>query len=204
LKASPKEPVWLFHGDFDGNGQEDPLIFHYMEGHLVPFASRDDLIKQIAILKSKHDTYVSYSGIRSPEDLLDRDQLAMAKRQKAENFQSGLIRENKGQFEFIPFPIEAQFGPVRDFVSFESQGQLYVLAIGGFKGFRNDLGKAIAQPLLMLRWESDRFIPVPVGIKGSEYWGELRSAEKIKIKGEDYILMVRNNDAPVFLAITNE
>jgi hypothetical protein len=172
-----------------------------MEGHLVPFASRDDLIKQIAILKSKHDTYVSYSGIRSPEDLLDRDQLAMAKKQKAENFRSGLIRENKGPYEFIPFPIEAQFGPVRDFVSFESQDQLYVLVIGGFKGFRNDLGKAIAQPLLMLRWEKNRFIPVPVGIKGSEYWGELRSGKIIKIKGEDFILLARNNDAPVFLAI---
>jgi hypothetical protein len=204
LKASLKQPVWLFHGDFDGNGQEDPLIFHYMEGHLVPFASRDDLIKQIAILKSKHDTYVSYSGIRSPEDLLDRNQLEKVKKQKAENFRSGLIRENKGQYEFIPFPIEAQFGPVRDFVCFESQDQLYVLAIGGFKGFRNDLGKAMAQPLVLLKWEKNRFIPVPVGIKGSEYWGELRSAQKIRIKGKDYILLVRNNDAPVFLAIINE
>lgn len=28
LKASSEKPVWLYHHDFDGNGQADPLIFH--------------------------------------------------------------------------------------------------------------------------------------------------------------------------------
>ena len=204
LKASPKEPVWLFHGDIDGNGQEDPLIFHYMQGHLVPFATRDDLIKQISALKRKHDTYLSYSGIRSPEDLLERSQLDKANRYKAEDFRSGLLWQKAGQFEFIPLPIEAQFGPIRDFISFESQGQVYVLAVGSFKGFRNDLGKAMAQPLVMFRWEESRFIHIPIGLKGSEYWGELRCAEKIRVKDKDYILITRNNTTPVFFEIKKD
>ena len=204
LKASPKEPVWLFHGDIDGNGQEDPLIFHYMQGHLVPFATRDDLIKQISALKRKHDTYLSYSGIRSPEDLLERSQLDKANRYKAEDFRSGLLWQKAGQFEFIPLPIEAQFGPIRDFISFESQGQVYVLAVGSFKGFRNDLGKAMAQPMVMFRWEENRFIHIPIGLKGSEYWGELRCAEKIRVKDKDYILITRNNTTPVFFEIKKD
>ncbi|RPA67328.1 hypothetical protein EF405_15760 [Cyclobacteriaceae bacterium YHN15] len=204
LKASPKEPVWLFHGDFDGNGQEDPLIFHYMQGHLVPFATRDDMMKQISSLKRRHDTYLSYSGIRSPEDLLERSQLDKAKRYKAEDFRSGFLWKKAGQFEFTPFPIEVQFGPIRDFISFESQGQVYVLAVGSFKGFRNDLGKAMAQPLVMFRWDESRFIHIPIGLKGSEYWGQLRYAEKIQVKDKDYILIARNNNTPVLLEIKKD
>jgi enediyne biosynthesis protein E4 len=201
LKASSEEPVVLLHGDFDGNGQDDPLIFHYMKGNLVPFSSRDDLIKQISALKRKHETYVSYSEIRSPGGLLDKDQLAQARTFMAKEFRSGLIVQKEGKPDFIPFPVETQFAPIKDFVSFETKGHVYVLAIGNFMGFRNDIGKAMAQPMVLLRWEEGGFVSVPLGIKGSEYFGELRNVEKIKVNGRDFILIVRNNDTPIFFEI---
>jgi enediyne biosynthesis protein E4 len=81
---------------------------------------------------------------------------------------------------------------------------VYVLAIGSFKGFRNDLGKAMAQPLVMFKWEESRFIHIPIGLKGSEYWGQLRYAEKIRVKDKDYILIARNNNTPVLLEIKKD
>jgi len=201
LKASPEWPLMLLHGDFDGNGQDDPLIFHYMKGNLVPFSSRDDLIKQIPALKRKHDTYVSYSEIRSPGELLDKDQLALAKTFTAKEFRSGLIIQKEGKSEFLPFPVEGQFAPIKDFIPFEAKGHVYVLAIGNFMGFRNDIGKAMAQPMVLLRWEEGGFVSVSLGIRGAEYFGELRNVEKIQVKGKDHILIVRNNDAPVILEI---
>ncbi|MFD2200261.1 VCBS repeat-containing protein [Shivajiella indica] len=201
LKASLEEPVWLYHGDFDGNGQDDPLIFHYMQGHLVPFASRDDLIKQIPAIKKKHESYVDYSGIRQPGELLDKKQMLEAMKVEAKEFRSGLLLQKDAGLEWVPFSIEAQFAPIKGFISFESQGKSYVLAIGNIKGFRNDLGKAMSQPLVLMEWDGKSFKYIPLGLNGKEYWGEYRNAGIIRIDGHNHILLTRNNEAPVLLKI---
>ena len=78
LKASKDQPVWLYHHDFDGNGQTDPMIFHYGR-EVGPICWSDDLIKQIPAIKRRHDSYISYSKIKSPEDLFVGSQLEQAK-----------------------------------------------------------------------------------------------------------------------------
>lgn len=203
LKASTEKPVWLYHADFDENGQEDPLIFHYMEGHLVPFATRDDLIKQIPGIKRKHPNYVGYADIKSPDDLFENSQLDKSSKYQASEFRSGVLW-NKGEkgFEFGPFPIEAQFSPLHGFVSFQSnEGNQYLLGIGNFNSFRSDFGKSDAQPLVLMELKNGTWTILPIGIGGNEYWGEFRNISKIKIAGKDVLVAVRNNAPPVFLQI---
>lgn len=199
LKASVKEPVQLFHGDFDGNGQDDPLVFHYMEGHLVPFATRDDLIRQIPGLKRKHESYVKYAQVKEPLDLLEKEQITQASLLKAEAFQSFFIPSGKNQP--IPLPIEGQFSPIRDFAGFSSEGSTYVLGVGNISGFRTDYGKKMAQPLVLLRWTGEGFVHESLGLEAKHYWGEYRNIRKIRINGEEHLIAVRNNDGPVFLRI---
>jgi hypothetical protein len=203
LKASQEQPVWLYHHDFDGNGQTDPLIFHYMDGKLVPFAGRDDLIKQIPALKRRHDSYISYSTIKSPKDLFDGNQLEQAKKYQAKEFRSGVLRNlERGGFEFEPFPIEAQFSPIKDFRSFKGKdGNQYVLGVGNFYGFRNDLGKNGSQPFTLLKLDGGNWVNIPIGISANDYWGEYRRVEFIKIGGIPHLVAVRNNGTPVFLKI---
>jgi hypothetical protein len=203
LKASPEKPVWIYHGDFDENGQADPLIFHYMEGHLVPFATRDDLIKQIPGIKRKHPNYVEYSKIESPEDLLEKPQIEKASKYQVSELKSGILW-NQGEkgFEFSEFPIEAQFSPLHSFTSFQSNGIQYLLGIGNFHAFRNDFGKADAQPLVLMKREKGNWKTIPTGIKGNDYWGEFRDIQKIKVGESDLLIAVRNNAAPIFFKIS--
>uniref|UniRef100_UPI0035942877 FG-GAP-like repeat-containing protein n=1 Tax=Aquiflexum sp. TaxID=1872584 RepID=UPI0035942877 len=203
LKASQEQPVWLYHHDFDGNGQTDPLIFHYMDGKLVPFASRDDLIKQIPALKRKHDSYVTYSKIKSPKDLIDDNQLKQANKYQVTELRSGVLGSSgSGTFEFDPFPIEAQFAPIKDFKSFKGKdGSQYLLGVGNFYGFRNDLGKNGSQPLTLLKWADGTWVNVPIGITSNDYWGEYRKVELIHIGETPHLVAVRNNEKPVFLKI---
>lgn len=203
LKASKDQPVWLYHHDFDGNGQTDPLIFHYMGGKLVPFASRDDLIKQIPVLKRKHDSYVSYSKLKSPKDLFDENQLDQASKYQVTELRSGVLKNlGNGNFEFEPFPIEAQFAPIKDFKSFRSKdGGQYLLGVGNFYGFRNDLGKNGSQPLTLLKWANGTWKNMPIGIPANDYWGEFRKVEFINIGDTPHLVAVRNNGKPVFLKI---
>jgi hypothetical protein len=203
LKASSLQPVKLYHGDFDGNGQEDPLIFHYMGGHLVPFASRDDLIRQIPGLKRRHESYVAYSKLRSPDGILDKAQLAIAEVHQAKEFRSYFLLKGDEKTEVIDLPIEAQFSPLKAIVSFSSQREDYVLGVGNFSGFRGDLGKAMAQPIVLLKWTGDSFENVPLTMDVRSYWGEFRRVEEIQIAGKKHFIALRNNGVPVIFKVVN-
>ena len=199
LRADESRPVKLYHGDFDSNGQDDPLIFHYMEGLLVPFATRDDLIRQIPGLKRKHDSYVQYAGLTSPQGLLDREQLKRASISEAKELRSLYVPLGTGPR--MALPMEAQFSPLRDFVAFESGGESYVLGLGNFSGFRADFGRKMAQPLVLMKWTGEGFVHVPLGLDAHTYWGEYRYVHKITIQGQKHLIAVRNNDTPLVLRI---
>ena len=105
LKANSERPVWLYHHDFDQNGQADPVVFHYMRDKLVPFATRDDLIRQIPGVKRKHSDYSSYAKISQPEDLFTEKELKDVRKLPAYEFRSGVyLQQSDGSFAFLPFP----------------------------------------------------------------------------------------------------
>ncbi|UJP66835.1 VCBS repeat-containing protein [Mongoliitalea daihaiensis] len=200
LKASEQKPSWLYHVDVDGNSQDDPLIFHYMSDLLVPFATRDDLIKQVPSIKRKHDSYVSYARIQKPEDVISSDVAKAARKLPVTNLASGVmsLSEEKG---FQAFPLEVQFSPVRDFVSFEHDGKHYLLVAGNFYGFRNDMGNADAQALTLLRWEHEEWVYQSLRIPANAYWGSYRKLAIFNLQGKPSILAVRNNDSPLIFQL---
>lgn len=201
LKASEQKPLWLYHVDMDGNSQEDPLIFHYMKDLLVPFATRDDLIKQVPAIKRKHESYVSYAKISQPKDILSAEIEQAAKKMKVTNLSSGYISLMNGEPMLQEFPLEVQFSPVRDFLSFHHDGEYYLLVAGNFYGFRNDLGRADAQALSLLKWEQQQWVTQPISMPANTYWGEYRKLDLITIQGKPTILAVRNNERPLFFQL---
>lgn len=203
LKANANQPVWLYVHDFDRNGQNDPIIFHYMEGQLVPFASRDDLIRQIPGVKRMHADYRSYSQVRSPEGFFDKKNLQEANKIPFNNQKSGSVSfDQSGPKDFQEFPLEAQFSPIRDFVRFKnSEGREFLVSVGNFRGFRNDLGKSDAQALTLMEKTDEGWTQLALGIPASEYWGEYRAIKKIAMNAENYLIAMRNNDSPVFFKI---
>ncbi|MGY6521031.1 MAG: VCBS repeat-containing protein [Mongoliitalea sp.] len=203
-KASSDKPLWLYHVDMDANKQEDPFIFHYMKALLVPFATRDDLIKQVPGIKRKHESYVAYSRIRQPQDVLSEEVAQKARKLSVSNLQSGIISGVADEHHFQEFPLEVQFSPVRDFLSFETNGKQYLLVAGNFYGFRNDLGKSDAQALTLLHWENGEWKHQVLTIPAASYWGEYRKLELIDLAGHPTIMAVRNNQSPVFFRIQSE
>ncbi len=64
-------PITLYTGDFDRNGQIDPIIYYPNSGSQIPLMSRDDLIGQIPLLKKKFTKYKMFAGINSFEELIE-------------------------------------------------------------------------------------------------------------------------------------
>lgn len=153
LKASKEKPVFLFHADFDQNEKAEPLIFHYMGEKLVPFVTRDDLIKQIPGVKKLHPSYQEYAKIKKPEDIFSRETLNQAEIKEAVEFRSGVyLQLENGSFEFVPFPWKQQLSPINSMLWDSENGRLYLG--GNFSGYRVDLGKNNAQSISALSWSN--------------------------------------------------
>ena len=108
-------------------------------------------------------------------------------------------------FKFTPFSFEGQLSPIRDMeiVDLKEKG-IYLVAVGNFEGFRNDLGKAMAQPLVMYAIENQDIKPIQLGINDKDYWGSYRKISSIRIGNETCLIGVRNNDQPIVFKINKQ
>lgn len=196
-KASKEKPLWLYHHDFDENGQEDPLVFHYMKDLLVPFGSRDDLIKQVPAVKKKHASYLEYSKIQKPEDVFGKDKIGAARKFQVTNMASGLYFVADG--EFVSLPLEGQFGPVQSVYSWKEAEYLNLVVVGGFDNYRNDLGKSSALSMAFFqmnkegKWIQSQLIP--------EISGQFRVLAQVNINQSPHLIGLRNNDSPVIISL---
>lgn len=204
LKASIQEPVSLYAGDFDNNGQVDPVVFHYLEGVESPFATRDDLIKQIPSIKKKHKNYTSYADLKGPADLLGEDYDKKGAVKRAFTMSSkAFINLGKGKFEAIDLPLEAQHSPTMDIVAEDFNGDNItdLLLFGNNYTFRNDYGRADAKPITLLLGKGEgHFMPTNDAFLNTQNtWGEYRQARPINLGITKGIVAVRNNDKPIIL-----
>ena len=119
LKPSQQYPVKVYAKDFDANGTYNAVYSSYLPANIFdaprkefPVGGRDDLIREMNVMRSRYPNYSSYAKTEikdffSSEDLKDALQLSV------NNFTSCWI-ENKGNFEFIlhALPAQAQWAPV--------------------------------------------------------------------------------------------
>lgn len=202
VKASEQQPINLYALDFDGNGQMDPILFHYLDGKQIPFSSRDDLIKQVPLFKKRHTSYEAYASLKSPQDLLTKEELEKAKVFEANELASGVfIQTLDGKFRFQALPDQAQLSPIMAWESFNANGKDFNLGAGNFYGYRTDIGRADAWPFSLLKWEGDAFKLETNTLNHADTWGEFRKLKTITISDEMYLLAVRNNDTIVILKI---
>jgi len=197
LKASREKPLTLYLKDFDGNNQLDPIMFHYMGESQVPFASRDDLIKQIPSLKAKHRSYVEYAKLDKPSQLFNEKDLQEAIILEVTQFQSGIFSYTGKDFLFEPFPLEAQLSPILDQVFLNDTGTIFT--VGNFYPFRTDIGKAAAKPFNLLKNNADGINHFYTELNQKEFWGEYRKIKGISVGGTPKWLAVRNNDRPILI-----
>ena len=206
LKASPEKPVSLFVNDFDRNGQVDPVMFHYMEEANIPFASRDDLIKQMAVVKKKHPDYEAYARVSAPEDIFASDLLEQGLQKKAVTFASMLfLNEGNGQFRAQELPQSAQFSTLMDAVvdDLNGDGSPDLLAVGNFYGFRNDIGRADAKGMTLLSGDGNGVLLATddAFFNSSSTWGDYRKIRALNMKdGKTHFIAVRNNANPLLIA----
>ncbi|MFT5884431.1 MAG: hypothetical protein ACI9IP_000886 [Arcticibacterium sp.] len=159
FKGSAKYPSKIISGDLDNNGNYDVIPFTYLPESnrikslkLVPFNSKDDVDKQLNLLKGRFITYEAF-GAATFENLLDPKMMQDAEEHTL-NFNPSIYIENKGQgkFEVKELPLPAQVSPVNGILieDFNNDTNMDVLLIGNNYGNELSVGRYDASNGLLL------------------------------------------------------
>lgn len=200
LKASLEEPITLYLQDFDDNGTVDPMVTYYFKGREMPFASKDELTKQLPIINKKYRTYSAFAAA-SLKDIFGVYALSEAEQKKVYELASCIFLNNgKGQFQKKQLPAIAQVSPIFDFevADFDGDNLPDIFPVGNLFEISTQLGRLDALNGVLLHNSGDG---------NFEWWqkaaapvsGSCRQIMPIKIGDKEGLIIVRNNNTPVIL-----
>ena len=199
LEASPQEPLQLYRYDFDQNGSIEPLVTYYHKGVETPFASKDELVKQMPFLNKKYRSYNSFARANL-QDLFGRDALLRADQKQVTELASCLfINDGNGKYHKQPLPLLAQASIIYDFAldDFDQDGELDLLPVGNHHQLNTQLGRLDGLNGLILtnqgnaQFKSNSRNTIPLS-------GAARNITSLNIKGEKTYVIGRNDDSPLF------
>ncbi len=185
----------LYVNDFDRNGSVETILCAKTEKGDVPLTLRDDLLMQLPALKKRVLNYSSYAEA-TMQTLFDSTILNQSITHTLNEFQSGIFRNNSGQFEFEPLPKEAQWTDQRAIlISDINNDQRKDIILGGnqYKA-KPELGiNAGSYGQVFLQNPDGSFDYLPFEESGLFETGEIRDMKIITIRGKEYLIIAKNN-----------
>ncbi|MEX0287803.1 MAG: VCBS repeat-containing protein [Flavobacteriaceae bacterium] len=173
--VSEAEPAELYYADFDENGSVDPIFCYYIQGESYPYLTRDELLGQLAELRSRFTSYGSYAKA-TITDILSENDLKSASKLVADHMETTLFLSTaEGKFEMRSLPVQTQYSPVYEIAvsDFNLDGEKDLILFGNNKYFKLRLGKFDANYGTLLLGDG----------KGDfEYVDQLKSG--LNVKGE--------------------
>jgi enediyne biosynthesis protein E4 len=185
FKASEKEPLEMYYGDFDKNGSVDPIFSFYIQGKRYPYITRDELVSQLPVMRKRFSNFKSYADI-TMETLFQNNELKEAGRLVADHMSTTLfVSSQSGKFIIQDLPTEVQYSPVYtiDQMDFNNDGKMDLLLCGNNSHTKIRLGKFDANYGVLLAGDGrGNFNYVKQSESGFNIWGDVRSCTRINDK----------------------
>ena len=135
-------------------------------------------------------------------DVYTEKSLNEALHYKVKSFASIYLENKKGKFCKYQLPVEAQFSCINQIAidDYDKDGNLDVLISGNMFNSevetpRNDAGHG----LFLKGNGKGKFKSIPATQSGFYTSGDVKNMVKIKVKGDDYFLVTKNNSYGMFL-----
>ncbi|WP_277476464.1 VCBS repeat-containing protein [Catalinimonas alkaloidigena] len=181
-KVSDSEPAELFYKDFDDNGSVDPIFCFYIQGQSYPSVTRDELLDQMAMMRTRFPDYDSYADAQL-KDIFTEEELEGVQRLQANELKTTYFESNKrGKFKQKELPLVVQSSPVFTINSFDynQDGNKDLLLSGNISQARLRFGKCDANYGILLEGDGKgNFAYIPQQHSGLEVWGDVRSVIEV-------------------------
>jgi hypothetical protein len=203
LNATPGKPLKLYVKDIDGNGTVDQLLTMLTNKKEFTFLGKDEIEKQLPHIKKTYLDYTDFAGKTAGEVFgkVLKDALVL----NAQTLSStAFINDGKGSFNEEPLPYLTQLSPAFTFCKLKLNNQDMLMSGGNFYGVLPYEGRYDAMPLSICVQDNSgnlkQSLPLPYSLL--DIRGEIRDIQVLKLEDKRKLLIVaRNNDSPVFLAL---
>jgi hypothetical protein len=196
MKASEKEPVTMYYDDFDENGKKEQLLTYYISGKEIPFATKQELEKQMPFLRKKY-VYAEDFAKASLNDLFGESKLKEAYKFTADYMSNSiLINEGNLKFDLKALPLQTQMSTYRDAVVVNANNDNLpdILMMGNYYDSNVELGRIDGDfGSLLVNKGHGIFSYEP--FNGLAVKGQVRHLSNIEINGKKAIVLARNNDS---------
>ncbi len=200
LKASEKEPVRLYYNDFDDNGRKEQIVSYYLNGKELVFANKDELQKQVPILKKKF-LYAEDFAKATIDDIFSEKKLKNSQILTADFF-SNAVLINNGQLNFTAksLPCEAQLSSFRDatVVDWNNDSLPDILLGGNFYDNNIQMGRYDADFGTVLINKGHGAFRTET-INGLAVKGQVRHILPVTINHKQAFILARNNDSTLVI-----
>jgi enediyne biosynthesis protein E4 len=183
-RASDKEPADLYYKDFDDNGAVDPVFCFYIQGKSYPYCTRDELLDQVSMMRTRFTDYKGYADA-TLKDVFTGEEMKDAGHLQANYLQTALFESNAaGKLQLKTLPIQAQYTPVYTItpLDYNHDGQEDLLLCGNMNHARLRPGKYDANYGMLLQND---------GKGGFTYIDQQRSG--FYLKGDVRCVLAMNN-----------
>jgi len=200
-RISPSQPLSIYAGDYDGNGRLDAIATYYLNGEEYPIASRDELGRQLPLIKKRFPNYASYAKARITE-VLPTEQQQAGTILRIRTQESVWIENTKGSFRIRPLPFLAQWAPIQSMwvEDLDQDGHLDVLAVGNAYDAESIAGQYDALPGLLLKGDGKgNFEPVLFPQSGFLADGDCKSVLGLKgAQSRTFVVAVNNGPLKIY------
>lgn len=200
-KISSEYPTTIYGKDFNADGFYDavPTVFFPDRNGTrkeVTFHGRDDLIKQMNVLRQLYTNYASFANADIHSTFTQQD-LSGSLILKANYSKTSFIQNmGNGKFNMHELPYQAQTAPVFGMLveDFDTDGNLDVLMVGNDYGNEVSVGRLDAFNGLLLKGNGKgKFKPALVSESGFLVGGDAKDMVRITNKNGNSLIMVTQN-----------
>lgn len=196
IRSTMSQPVKMYFKDFDKNGSIDPVLTTYVHDVSYPFITREELLRQMAYLKPKFNSFKSYSDA-TIDQIFKPTELKDANIHEANLLETSLFLSNsKAVYDRISLPKEVQYSPVYAMaamdIDYDSDQDL--LLFGNDHHFKIRIGQMDANHGVVLKNNGDgNFEYIPQTKSGLKIIGDVRSV--VKLNEESILLGINGKES---------
>ena len=199
LEPDNNNPVKIWINDFDKNGTADKIFTRTIAGKDVPVFTKREITDQIPSLKKfnlKHHEYAA----KTIQDLFGNDiKNAVVKKV---NYSASCIAYNDGKGHFIvkELPAEVQLSSINAItvLDINKDGYPDIAAGGNYFDLLPQFCRLDASyGHILINDKKGNYFDLPSAKTGIDVKGQTRDIISFKLKKEDYLLFLENNDYPV-------